>query len=158
SDPSTVDLISYLARQRQAARLMVIGTYRQAGVIVSRHPLKAGKREVLAKQQGAEVPLDYLPADAGSQYFAGRFSINCFPPALARLIHERTEGNPLFMVNAVDYLVAEGVIGVCEESRELVVEIEKVEVGVPDSIKQMINKQVEHLPEEEQRLLEAASV
>ncbi len=41
---------------------------------------------------------------------------------------------------------------------ELVVEIENVEVGVPDSIKQMIEKQVDHLDAEEQRTLEAASV
>src|SRR6185295_6881812 len=38
------------------------------------------------------------------------------------------------------------------------VEFEKVEVGVPDSIRQMIEKQVGHLDEEQQRTLEAASV
>ena len=32
SDYSTLDLISYLARQRQAAQLMLIGTYRTCGV------------------------------------------------------------------------------------------------------------------------------
>ena len=37
-------------------------------------------------------------------------------------------------------------------------EIENVEVGVPDSIKQMIEKQVDHLDADEQRTLEAASV
>src|SRR5262245_3495336 len=40
SDHSTLDLISYLARQRQAARLMLIGTYRTVELIVSGHPLK----------------------------------------------------------------------------------------------------------------------
>jgi predicted ATPase len=35
---------------------------------------------------------------------------------LAGLIHERTEGNPLFMVNAVDYLVLRRLIGEAEES------------------------------------------
>ena len=52
------------------------------------------------------------------------------------------------MVNAVDYLVAEGLIGGHEESWELAVEIENVEVGVPDSIKQMIEKQLDHLDAE----------
>src|SRR4030095_11711010 len=37
SDYSTVDLISYLANQRQSARLMLIGTYRPLDVIVSAH-------------------------------------------------------------------------------------------------------------------------
>src|SRR5262249_36840743 len=60
--------------------------------------------------------------------------------------------------NSVDYLVAEGLIVESEGAWELVGEIEKVEVGVPDSIKQMIEKQVDHLDAEEQRTLEAASV
>ncbi len=158
SDYSTLDLISYLARQRQAAQLMLIGTYRTAELIVSGHPLKAVKQELLAKQQCEELPLEYLSEEAVAKYLSVRFPTNRFPAELAGLIHERTEGNPLFMVNAVDYLLAEGLIGEYEESWELAVEIENVEVGVPDSIKQMIEKQVDHLDANEQRTLEAASV
>jgi predicted ATPase/DNA-binding winged helix-turn-helix (wHTH) protein len=158
SDYSTLDLISYLARQRQAAQLMLIGTYRTVELIVSGHPLKAVKRELLAKQQCEELPLEYLSEEAVAQYLSVRFPTHRFPTELAGLIHERTEGNPLFMVNAVDSLVAEELIGKQEESWELLVEIEKVEVGVPDSIKQMIEKQIDHLDAEEQRTLEAASV
>jgi ABC-type nitrate/sulfonate/bicarbonate transport system substrate-binding protein len=39
-----------------------------------------------------------------AEYLLVRFPNNRFPEELAALIHERTEGNPLFMVNAVDYL------------------------------------------------------
>ena len=158
SDYSTLDLISYLARQRQAAQLMLIGTYRPVELIVSGHPLKAVKQELLAKQQCEELALEYLSEEAVAMYLSIRFPANRFPAELAGLIQERTEGNPLFMVNAVDYLVAEGLIGETEESWELAVEIENVEVGVPDSIKQMIEKQVDHLDANEQRTLEAASV
>jgi predicted ATPase/DNA-binding winged helix-turn-helix (wHTH) protein len=158
SDYSTLNLISYLARQRQAAQLMLIGTYRTAELIASGHPLKAVKQELLAKQQCEELPLEYLNENAVARYLSVRFPDNRFPPELAGLIHGRTEGNPLFMVNTVDYLVAEGLIGKHEESWELVVEIEKVEVGVPDSIKQMIEKQIDHLDANQQRTLEAASV
>ena len=158
SDYSTLDLISYLATQRQPAHLMLIGTYRTAELIVSGHPLKAVKQELLAKQQCEELPLQYLNEDAVGKYLSIRFPGNRFPDGLARLIHERTEGNPLFMVNAVDFLVAEGLIVEHETRWELVVEIEKVEVGVPESIKQMIEKQLDHLDAEKQRTLEAASV
>ncbi len=158
SDYSTLDLISYLARQRQAAQLMLIGTYRTVDLILSGHPLKAVKRELLAKQQCEELPLEYLSEDAVAKYLSVRFPTHRFPAELAGLIHERTEGNPLFMVNAVDYLVAEGLVAESEEAWELVVEIENVQVGVPDSIKQMIEKQIGHLDAEQQRTLEAASV
>src|SRR5215475_1061216 len=124
SDYSTLDLISYLARQRQGAQLMLIGTYRPVELIVSGHPLKAVKRELLAKQQCEELPLEYLSEAAIAEYLSVRFPTNRFPAELAALIHERTGGNPLFMVNAIDYLVAEQLIIENEESWDLVVGIE----------------------------------
>jgi len=158
SDYSTLDLISYLARQRHPAHLMLIGTYRPVELIVSGHPLKAVKRELLARQQCEELPLEYLTEDVVAQYLSVRFPNNQFPVKLSALIHERTEGNPLFMVNAVDYLLAEGSIGDDEGIWQLVAGIEKVDVVVPDSIKQMIEKQVDHLDAIGQRTLEVASV
>src|SRR5262249_22986005 len=81
-----------------------------------------------------------------------------FPAKLATSIRQRTEGNPLFLVNAVEYLVAEKLIGLREQSWELLVDMENVKLGVPDSIRHMIDKQIDHLDVEEQRTLEAASI
>src|SRR5262249_5104356 len=119
SDSSTIDLISYLARQRQAAQLMLIATYRSVELL-SGHPLNAVKRELLAKQHCFELPLQYLSEEAVAGYLSVRFPINRFPAELAALIHERTDGSPLFMVNAIDYLVAEGLIDESEGHWELV--------------------------------------
>jgi DNA-binding winged helix-turn-helix (wHTH) protein/predicted ATPase len=157
-DYSTLNLISYLATRARPAHLMLIGTYRTAELIASGHPLKAVKQELLAKKQCEELPLAYLSAEAIAKYLSVIFPSNRFPKELAGLIHERTEGNPLFMVNAVEYLLTEGLIVKHEGHWELVVEIEKVEVGVPDSIKQMIEKQLDNLSTEDVRTLEAASL
>jgi len=158
SDYSTLDLISYLARQRHPAQLMLIGTYRPVELIVSGHPLKAVKSELLARQQCEELPLEYLSEDAVAKYLSIRYPDNRFPDQLVGLIHERTEGNPLFMVNVVDFLEAQRLVGRTRQSWELLVEIENVQLGVPESIRQMIEKQVEHLSASEQRTLETASV
>ena len=158
SDYSTLDLISYLARQRQPTKLMLIGTYRTVELIVSGHPLQAVKRELLAKQQCEELPLEYLNEEAVAKYLSVRFPNNQFPTELAGLIHDRTYGNPLFMVSAVDYLVADGFIAESDGSWKLVVEIENVDVNVPESIKQMIEKQLDLLDANQRRTLEAASV
>jgi predicted ATPase/DNA-binding winged helix-turn-helix (wHTH) protein len=158
SDYSTLDLISYLARQPQPAPLMLIGTYRTPELIARGHPLDAVKRELVAKQQCEELRLEDLSEEAVAKYLAVRFPGNLFPTKLATSIHQRTEGNPLFMINAVDYLVAEKLIDLREESFELVVDLENVKLGVPDSIKQMIEKQIDHLDVVEQRTLEVASV
>jgi predicted ATPase len=158
SDYSTLDLISFLAKQRQSAHLLVIGTYRTAELIASGHPLSAIKQDLLARKQCGELPLDYLSEATVVEYLAARFPANRFPSGLATLIHKRTEGNPLFMVQAVNHLITEGLIAESEGCWELRVNIEEVEVGVPDSIKQMIENQLDHLDAEQQQILKAASV
>jgi DNA-binding winged helix-turn-helix (wHTH) protein/predicted ATPase len=158
SDYSTLDLISYMARRLRLARLMLIGTYRTPDLLVSGHPLRAVKRELAAKQQCEELALDDLSEEAVANYLDERFPGNQFPAKLAISIHQRTEGNPLFMVNAVDHLVEDKLIGPRESSWDLIVDIENVTPGVPDSIKHMIEKQIDHLDAEEQRTLEASSI
>ena len=158
SDYSTLDLISYIATQRRPAHLMVIGTYRDIELNVSGHPLKAVKQQLLAKQLCKEMPLEYLTIAATRDYLAVRFLGNKFPARLAELIHSRTDGNPLFMVNAVDYLLETGLIVQSAGRWNLSVDIDNVEVGVPDNIRQMIERQIEHLGPDKQRTLEAASV
>src|ERR1700741_2548477 len=158
SDYSTIELISYLATQRERAHLLVIGTYRDAELTVSGHPLRAVKQELMAKQLCRELPLEYLTEAAISDYLAVTFPTNRFPAGLARLIHHRTDGNPLFVVNAVNYLLESGLICFNGATWELTVDIANVEVGVPDNIKQMIERHVDHLGFDMQRTLEAASV
>jgi len=158
SDYSTLDLISYLATQRERAHLLVIGTYRDAELTATGHPLRAVKQELMAKQLCREIPLEYLSESAVFDYLTVMFPGNRFPPGLAALIHHRTDGNPLFMVNSVNYLLENKLIVLRESIWELGVDLANIEVGVPDNIKQMIERHVDHLELDMQRTLEAASV
>ena len=158
SDYSTLDLISYLARQRESAKLMLIGTYRQVDLILSRHPLRAVKQDLIAKQQCEELPLEYLTEEAISDYLRVRFADHRFNEGLTPFIHERTEGNPFFMVNAVDFLVSEKLITQRDGHWELATDIGSIKLGVPGNIKEMIEKQLDLLDPEKRRLLQAASV
>jgi len=158
SDYSTLDLISYLAKQAQPAHLLLIGTFRTAELIFSGHPLKGVKQELLAKGQCEELPLAYLSERAVAQYLSVRFSGSAFPRELSELVHKRTEGNPLFMVNATEYLEEERLIVKEGQSWKLTAEIKNVDLGVPDSIRQMVENQLDHLDAVQQHTLEAASV
>jgi DNA-binding winged helix-turn-helix (wHTH) protein/tetratricopeptide (TPR) repeat protein len=169
SDSSTLEWLAALARRRERARLLVIGTYRPVDVIVQEHPLKAVKQELQLHGHCEELPLGFLPAAAVEEYLAGRFPVGAHGhrksqaeavplQKLARVIHQRTEGNPLFMVAVTDSLVAQGVIVEREGAWELRAGIEE-EVGeLPQSIRQLIEKQLERLSLADQRVLEAASV
>jgi len=158
SDYSTLDLISYLARRRKPARLLLVATYRPVEVALSEHPLRGVKQELQAHRHCEELPLEYLSQEAIGDYLASRFPRHEFPTDFILLLHERTEGNPFFLVNAVDYLQAEGLIAERDGHWRLTVALAELEMGVPDNIRQMIERQIERLDREHQRVLEVAAV
>jgi predicted ATPase/DNA-binding winged helix-turn-helix (wHTH) protein len=158
SDYSTVDLISYLARRSQPASFMLIGTYRPVDVALNEHPLKGTKQDLLIHKFCSDLPLEYLSEGSVATFLNTRFPSNSFPSRLAEMIHRHTEGNPLFMVNVVDYLIDRELILESDGQYHLAVSPDEIELGVPENIRELIEDQVERLSEEEQRILEGASV
>ena len=156
SDVSTLELLSVLARRQEPARLLVLGTYRPVEMLGNGHPLRAVKQELQMHHQCEELRLRYLTEHDVAEYLLSRFAAGAHSRAsfqqLARTIHQRTEGNPLFMVNVVDYMTAQGMLGKLGETQPV------VRVEVPESIQQMIEKQLDRLSPEEQRVLEVASI
>jgi DNA-binding winged helix-turn-helix (wHTH) protein/predicted ATPase len=158
SDYSTLDLVAYLARRQDPARLMVIGTYRPVDVIVGEHPLKGVKRELQAHGLCHELPLEYLDEDAVAQYLQAKFPRHQFPNRLQQSIFGRTEGNPLFLVNLVEYLIDQKMVVEKNGISKLRVDLPEIEQGVPANLRQLIEKQIERLSPDERTVLEAASV
>ena len=157
-DPSTVDLISALARARGTAKLMVIGTYRPADVALSDHPLKAVKQDLLVHQLCHELALEPLREEEIAAYLAGESPDASAPKGLAALLHRHSEGNPLFMVAAMDHMSQRGFLSRENGTWKLNVPIKQIDLEVPESLRQMIELQIERLSQEEHRALEAASV
>jgi predicted ATPase len=149
SDYSTLDLVSYLARRRGPARLLLIGTYRPAEAPLQDHPLKGLKQELQAKRLCEELSLGRLSEESVSEYLATRFPRSPLPVGLTQLIHQRAEGNPLFMVSAVDYLQAEGLIAESAGRWRLRVELAEIEIDTPESVRQMIEKLIDRLSPEQ---------
>jgi DNA-binding winged helix-turn-helix (wHTH) protein/predicted ATPase len=158
SDYSTLDLVAFLARRCDRACLMVVGTYRPVEVIVGEHPLKSVKRELQAHALCRELPLEYLTEEAVAEFLTVRCPGHQLPRSLVRMIHRRTEGNPLFMVNAVDHLIDEGVIVEQQGRWQLRSGLTAVESGIPESVRQLIETQIDRLSPDERRVLESASV
>src|SRR6185437_5643132 len=64
SDASTIDLLARLAGRREAARLLVLGTYRPADVAAGAHGLKPAKHELQTHGRCEAMPLVFLSAAA----------------------------------------------------------------------------------------------
>jgi predicted ATPase len=158
SDPSTIDLLGMLARRREIARLLVLGTYRPADVAVSAHPLRPMKQELQLHGHCEELPLEFLSVETVGEYLARRLPRHSFLPELAATLHRSTDGNPLFVVNAVDDLIAQGQLSELNGQWELSVPVEEIALGVPETLAQMVQRHVERLTPDEQGLLAIASV
>ena len=158
SDPSTLDLLAFLAKRQEPARLLVIGTYRPVDAIVSQHPLRSVQRELQLHGQCEELVLDYLSETDIQAYLAARCSQTVLSQRLAGLIHQRTDGNPLFMVSVVDGLAGAGLLADSGQVRPLQ-DIEAAVTGsLTGSLQGFIERQIERLDTEERAVLEAASV
>ncbi|HLW55583.1 MAG TPA: AAA family ATPase [Candidatus Angelobacter sp.] len=158
SDYSTLDLVAYLARRRDPARLMLIGTYRPVDVIVGDHPLKGVKRELQAHRLCHEIPLEYLSEEAVADYLQARFPGRQVPGRLQKEIYRRTDGNPLFMINLIDYLADEKIISDDPSSGRMRVDFSAAGHGVPANLRQLIEKQLDRLNADERSVLDGASV
>src|SRR5262249_40801545 len=115
SDYATLDLLTYLARRPDPARLLVLGTYRPVAVLLRGHPLQSVKQDLVLHSQAVELPLELLTAAAVTQYLALRGADGAeLPPAmrgLAQLLYQRTDGHPLFLGQVVEHLLQRGVLG-----------------------------------------------
>jgi predicted ATPase len=158
SDHATLDLLSVLARRRERAPLLVLGTYRPLEVILREHPLRAVKQDLQVHELSAQLPLELLRQEQVADYLALRFPDGDLVEGLAEWIYRRTEGHPLFMGNLVEYLIAQGRLVQAKGRWAFRGGLEELEHGVPENLKQMIEQQIAQLRPERQRLLEVASV
>src|SRR5215831_4582536 len=153
SDPSTAETLAMLARRRERARLLVVGTYRATEVVVREHPLKTVKHELMAKGQAVEVSLSSLSQAAVQAYVAARVADHDAAAVLAPVVYRRTDGHPFFMVQVTDYLVQAGEPLLTTPTSRVA-----LERALPQGLRELIEAQLGQLTAEEQQVLEVGSV
>ena len=162
SDVSTLDLLSALARRHERARLLLLCSYRPIEVLTREHPLKGVKQDLQIHGQCEELALDFLSEAAVAEYLVQRFDGVALQAGrvrqLALVIHRRTDGSPLFMVNVVNDLVAQGVVVKTNGRWRIQNEIKEPTSGTPTNLSQMIEQQLARVSADERKMLEAASV
>jgi predicted ATPase len=197
ADDSTLHLISALARRRAPARLMILVTYRprhgaRAGSSfgsngsshsgsgngsrdeshdsVTEQPLTGLKQDLLLRRLCVEITLAPLSKKSVKELLSKELNQEMLPPGLASFVHQRSEGNPLFVLAILEHLTAQHFLvheGAHEQSEGTVRWEERVpfqeleqemEASVPDGLAQMIELEIERLSQREQRLLEAGSL
>ena len=159
SDSSTIELLGMLARRRDACRLLIVATYRPGDVgLTGDNPMRWVKHELQLHGYCDEIALDFWTVADVDQYLDRRFPDHSLPPELACVLHRSTEGNPLFLVNTVDDLIDQGRLGEIEGRWRLASAVEEVAAQAPETLRQLVETQVDRLSPDEQDVLVAASV
>ena len=155
---STIDMLAYLGTRLGSSRALLLVTYRLEELQFAQHPFLPVKLELQMRGACREILLDFLSQDDLARYLDLFFPSHEFPPGLAQLLHAKTEGSPLFMVDLVRTLHAAGVIAREEGQWHLTQALTDVAREVPESVRSMIERKISLLSDADRQLLRAASV
>ncbi len=158
ADVSTVDLLAYIGSRLDSMRLLLIATYRPSDLQTAKHPFLRLKLELQGRNLCREIAVEFLHREDVQQYLNLEFPGHQFPPDLPEVIHARTEGNALFVVDLARYLKEQGVI-VQQEGRWILLKPPaEVARELPESVRSVIQKKIDQFSEEDRRLLAVAGV
>ena len=158
SDRATLEWLAYVARRPDPARLLILGTYRPVDVMVHAHPLRTVLTELQQHGQCAELALDYLSDVEVTAYLRQRFGHAGLAADLAPVLHQRTQGNPLFVIAVVDELIRHQVVREGPAGWAMRGGVEALSTIVPATLRALLEQQLAHCSREVQTLLAAASV
>ncbi len=158
ADASTVDLLAYLGTRCNGMRALCVFTYRPTELAVTRHPFGPLKLDLQSRGVCRELALEFLPRSELDRYLSIEFPGHAFPKEFAELIHERTEGSPLFLVDLLRWLRGRSVLQHDEGCWRLTQSVPDLRRDLPESIRGMIQRKIDQLGDDDRRLLVAASV
>ncbi|HEY93899.1 MAG TPA: protein kinase [Dehalococcoidia bacterium] len=155
ADKGTLEMLSYVSRNLAGARLLLVGTYRDIEVDRN-HPLSAALAELRRMSSYGRVLLRGLNVDEVRRMLA-RINNQEIPVGLAEAVHRQTEGNPLFVQEVVRYLTEEKLL-ITSGSRIKTSDLKKLEMNIPEGLRDVIGKRLSKLSVECNKLLSVASV
>jgi DNA-binding CsgD family transcriptional regulator len=160
ADRGTLDLLLYMARNLQGARLLVVGTYRDVDVDRT-HPLSAALSELHRASHVLRLHLRGLSTDEVLHLLA-ETSQQRVPPPFAELVHHQTDGNPLFVHQVLRFVIEEGFVERRDGALQRVGAESfsgRIPEGLlPEGLRDAVGKRLSRLDDSTNRVLSAASV
>ena len=158
ADTSTIDLLVHAASQFQSMRVLIVATYRPSDMLLAKHPFVPVRLSLQAKGLCSELALVFLTCADVEKYLAITFPEHDFPAGFAPMLHARTDGSPLFVVDLVRYLRDRGVLQERSGRWSLTQPFAELAGELPVSVRSMVQRKIEQLSEDDQKLLACGSV
>jgi tetratricopeptide (TPR) repeat protein len=144
ADTPSILFLRFLASQLSDMPVLVVGTYRDVELTPD-HPLTSAIAELAREPVTRVISLSGLPAEAVREFIGATVEM---PPHdhLVAAVWRATNGNPLFVGEAVRLLSAEGRLGDVKDLTSL-------RVAVPAGVRAVIARRIGHLSESTGRAL-----
>lgn len=155
-DSSSCGLLFHLARDIENYPIFVIGTYRLSEIEATAHPMKQIRTEMDRYKICNEISLSQLSKVNLIEYLNLEFPDNQFETSFIDFLNDKTDGNPLFIVEVINLLKERKVIMQENNLWKLIQNIN--DIDIPTSVAGVINKRIDLLKEESKRTLRYASV
>jgi class 3 adenylate cyclase/tetratricopeptide (TPR) repeat protein len=153
----TLLLLRHVIRSPAPIRVLVVCTYRDSD-IGRRHPLGELLSDAPRMEGTERLPVVGLDVAAVLTYLerSAGHGLDDDGYELARTVWLETEGNAFFVTEVVRHLVESGVFQRCEGRWTLTTSVE--ELGIPESVRDVVGRRLSRLSEETNRVLATASV
>ena len=154
----SIEALQYVVRRLGPTPTLIIGTYR-SGDVDRRHAISRMLDSFYGDRRFAHVTLGPFSASEHRAYIAELVGGARVGDVLAKTLYEATEGNPFFTRELVRSLVDSG--GIAEDdvgTLSLSSEMGLTSDAIPETIQQVVEKQIERLDEAERDTLSMAAV
>ncbi len=152
ADPSTMQLLCYLGRSLRLQRLAIVGAYRDLE-LKGREALAECLLEMNRERLFQALPLRRLEASEVGVMVKQTFGEKV-PPTLAKLVYEKSGGNPFFVEEILRSLAEERMVQPGEKGW-IVPDVSRIRI--PETVKAVVTQRLQRLDEACQRIFEFGS-
>ena len=154
ADEPTLLLLRHLAQTVATIPVLLIGTYREVDLDVTR-PFASVLQSWIREKMATRLSLRRLGV-AGVEAMLTALSGQAPPPLFVRTVFDETEGNPFFVEEVFRYLLEQGEL--FDERGAWRSGLRADELQVPQGVRLVIGRRLERLREETRRVLTTAAV
>jgi DNA-binding winged helix-turn-helix (wHTH) protein len=154
ADDSTLSLLDHLTQRLSDLPLMVIGTYRDAELSVTR-PLTKTLEDLLRGRLATRVRLKGLPRD-GVAAMLNSLSGKSAPAVVVGEVFAETEGNPFFVEELFRHLEEENLL--YDSEGQFRSKLQIAELDAPPNVRLVVARRLARLSDLTQKMLATAAV
>ncbi len=159
ADSSTLALMHYIARTTKDSKLFIVGTYRPEDVAVmdlKEHPLITTMQLMDHEELHKKIDLKRLPRQSIDEFLDSLLGKNDLNDEIINRIFKETEGNPLFIIQLVKFLVEEKILQTEDDIWKLTINLE--DINIPTKVYNVIKRRLDRVEKEYRKVLDYASV